>query len=103
MEWFTVRYRIPESIVPNCWWKHGHLVEELSALHTAHVAAFDTRDTGFGPIGWHERLAARDAPAAPARTPAGAASGHNRHQPRSTIDEIDEQEWDAWTSQAHAH
>lgn len=56
VEWFSVRYRIPMSVVPACWYRHGHLVEELSALHTAHTAAFDSLDAGLGPIGWHERL-----------------------------------------------
>ena len=102
VEWFVIRYRIPESTVPNCWWKHGHLVEELSALHAAHVVSFDTRDTGLGPITWHERLAA----AMPRLTRAyagGCSNGHKDIIPRSTIDEIDPQEWDAWTSQARAH
>ncbi|WP_345802962.1 hypothetical protein AAIB33_07740 [Microbacterium sp. AZCO] len=56
VEWFAVRYRISESIVPVCWWKHGDLVEELSALHAAHTVAFDPSDSGFGPIRWHEQL-----------------------------------------------
>ena len=48
VEWFTVRYDVPVSVVPNCWWRHGALVEELSALHVAHLAAFDASDAGFG-------------------------------------------------------
>ena len=87
---------------PPCWWKHGHLVEELSALHTAHTAAFDSSDAGFGPIGWHERLSL----AMPRLTRAyagGCGNGHRDINPRSSIGQIDEQEWDAWTSQAHAH
>ena len=46
VEWFTVRYRISESTVPACWFKHGELVEELTALYTAHVALFSPADTG---------------------------------------------------------
>ena len=30
VEWFVVRYRIAESVVPFCWYRHGQLVEELS-------------------------------------------------------------------------
>lgn len=102
VEWFTYRYRMPESTVPACWWKHGHLVEELSALHTAHTAAFDTTDAGFGPIGWHERLAI----AIPRLTRAyagGCSDGHRDVTPRSSINNIDERDWDAWTKEAHAH
>ncbi|KQP67707.1 hypothetical protein ASF40_20300 [Microbacterium sp. Leaf288] len=101
VEWFTVRYYVPVSVVPNCWWKHGALVEELSALHIAHLASFDESDTGLGPIGWHERLSL----ALPrlSRAGAGCASGHNDTRPRSWSHAIDEQEWDAWTRTAHAH
>ena len=101
VEWFTIRYRVPESTVPACWWKHGQLVEELSALHTAHTAAFDASDAGFGPIGWHERLAI----ATPRLTRAysgGCSDEHREIIPRSSIGNIDEQEWDAWTEQGHA-
>lgn len=101
VEWFTVRYDIPVSVVPNCWWKHGALVEELSALHVAHLAAFDPSDAGFGAIGWHERLAL----ATPrlSRAGAGCASGHSGTRPRSWSSATDEQEWDAWVSETHAH
>ncbi|CDJ99839.1 MULTISPECIES: hypothetical protein [unclassified Microbacterium] len=100
VEWFTVRYRISESVVPPCWYQHGHLVEELSALHAAHTAAFDRSDTGFGPIGFHERLSL----AIPRLSRAyfgGCARGHDPAKPRSW--NTNEQEWDAWTCQAHAH
>ena len=26
VEWVTVRYDIPEVIIPPCWWRHGSLV-----------------------------------------------------------------------------
>ena len=102
VEWFVIRYRVPESTVPTCWWKHGQLVEELSALHTAHTAAFDSSDAGFGPIGWHERLSL----AMPRLTRAyagGCSNGHRDIIPRSSIGQIDEQDWSAWTRQGHAH
>lgn len=102
VEWFTVRYDIPVSIVPDCWFKHPALVEELSALHAAHTASFDHRDTGLGPIGFHERLSL----ALPRLTKAyagGCARGHSTHTPRSWSTATDEQEWDAWTTTAHAH
>lgn len=102
VEWFVIRYRVPESTVPACWWKHGQLVEELSALHTAHTAAFDPSDAGLGPIGWHERLSL----AIPRLTRAyasGCSNGHRDIIPRTSIGDIDEREWDAWTRQAHAH
>mgnify|MGYP004504021007 CR=1 FL=1 len=78
------------------------LVEELSALHTAHIAAFDPSDTGFGPISWHERLAI----AVPRLTRAyggGCATEHRVTKPRTWDGVTDEAAWTAWTIQAHAH
>jgi hypothetical protein len=101
VEWFTVRYRISESVVPPCWYKHGQLVEELSALHTAHDVAFDTTDSGYGPIGWHERLSLA-LPRLNKAYSGGCARGHDTRAPRPCEGITDEQEWDAWTRQAHA-
>ncbi|MGZ0712585.1 hypothetical protein ACWPKO_30030 (plasmid) [Coraliomargarita sp. W4R53] len=101
VEWFTVRYSVPVSVVPVCWWKHSALVEELSALWTAHLASFDSSDTGLGAIGWHERLAA--AQSRLQRAGAGCATAHNETRPRSWANATDEQEWDAWVTQTHAH
>ncbi|WP_439593068.1 hypothetical protein [Microbacterium sp.] len=101
VEWFTVRYRVPISTVPNCWWQHEQLVEELSALHTAHVVCFDDADTGLGPVGWHERLAI----ARPRLTHAyggGCSNGHQDTPSRSWATVTDENAWTAWTTQAHA-
>ncbi|WP_146081051.1 hypothetical protein [Pseudoclavibacter sp. AY1H1] len=54
VRWIVVRYEL--DIIPECWHLHGALVEELSALKSAHVASFDAGDSGIGPIGWHERF-----------------------------------------------
>lgn len=100
VEWFTVRYDLPISLVPACWWRHGELVEELSALHILHQASFDKNDTGFGPIGWHERLA--QAKGRLQRAGSGCTSGHDELRPRSWAGKTDEAEWDAWIDQNHA-
>jgi hypothetical protein len=56
VDWFTARYQISVRKIPACWYRHGDLVEELSALHTAWQVSYSTLDGGYGPIGWHERL-----------------------------------------------
>lgn len=101
VEWFAIRYDVPVSAVPNCWWQHAQLVEELSALHCSHRAAFDPADTGNGPIMWHERLSL----AMPRLTRAGAgcSSEHHSLRPRSFSGVTDEGAWDAWINQTHAH
>ncbi len=101
VEWFTVRYNIAQSTIPNCWWQHGHLVEELSALHTARVAAFDPSDTGYGPISWHERLAS----ALPRLTRAyggGCGGSHHNLPSRSWADVTDETAWTTWLARMQA-
>lgn len=55
--WLVPRYALQRRLVPDCWHQHPSMVEELSALHTAWLVAFDEADGGFGPIGWHERFA----------------------------------------------
>ncbi len=102
VEWVTVRYEISASVVPDCWWRHPPLVEELSALHSAHLAAFDPADTRYGPISWHERLAGAYQRLARAYH-GGCSSGHNSIRPRPGSTATDEQEWDAWITQTHAH
>ena len=54
VRWIVVRYEL--DIIPECWHLHGALVEELSALKSAHDSSFDAADSGIGPIGWHERF-----------------------------------------------
>jgi hypothetical protein len=102
IEWVTVRYNIPLSLIPNCWYQHAALVEELSALHTAHTAAFDESDAGYGPISWHERFAAA-LPRLAKAYGGGCTRGHDPLTPRSWDDVITEQEWDRWVTTTHAH
>ncbi|MFE7846766.1 hypothetical protein ACFUTX_16390 [Microbacterium sp. NPDC057407] len=100
VEWVSVRYNIPQTVIPLCWYQHGALVEELSALHTAHRAAFDRSDAGYGPVGWHER-AAIALPRLAKAYGGGCNNGHQPTKPRTWPQP--RAEWDAWTSQAHAH
>jgi hypothetical protein len=102
VEWFTSRYHVPISVIPNCWWQHGHLVEELSALHTAHTAAFDPADAGLGPVMWHERLTIA-LPRLIRAYGGGCNNGHTTTRPRAWDNVTSEQDWDAWTTRSHAH
>lgn len=102
VEWFTFRYEISHSVVPVCWWKHGPLVEELSALLTAHTVSFDSRDTGLGPIQFQDYV--HSSFARLRRAYGGECnSGHDPARPPSWSNVTDEQEWKSWTTQAHAH
>lgn len=56
MDWLRVRYQLHERI-PSCWYAHGALIEELSALRTAWVGAYlDPQAELDAPARWHELL-----------------------------------------------
>jgi hypothetical protein len=56
VRWLVRRYLIDTREVPPCWPHHGQLVEELSALRTAHEAAFDPSGPPNAPSEWHHSL-----------------------------------------------
>ena len=57
VRWLARRYALDHRDVPPCWFAHGHVVEELSALRTAHRASFDPAGTPLAPAEWHQTLA----------------------------------------------
>jgi len=57
VRWLVTRYALDHRDVPPCWYAHGDLVEELTALMTAHQAAFDRTGAATGPLDWHQTLA----------------------------------------------
>jgi hypothetical protein len=78
VRWLARRYRLDSRDLPSCWPKHGDLVEELSALRTAHQGAFHPAAPAGGPSDWHHTLALtrqrlRDSSAA-----AGCRGGEHR-------------------------
>ncbi|GAP53510.1 hypothetical protein AHiyo6_00750 [Arthrobacter sp. Hiyo6] len=56
VRWFVSTYRLSSSVVPDCWWRHSELVAELYALQRAELVSFGEADSGFGPLGFHERI-----------------------------------------------
>ncbi|MGO4594848.1 hypothetical protein AB4Z18_13620 [Leifsonia sp. 2TAF2] len=98
--WFTHRYNIATRKIPPCWFKHGALVEELSALYTAWLVSYDSLDAGYGPVGWHERLAV----AIPRLATWYNGECHNSHTELSqTGDDAVPAEWADWIRQSHAN
>lgn len=97
--WFTHRYNLPIRKIPPCWYKHGALVEELAALHTAWLVSYDSLDAGYGPIGWHERLAV----AIPRLATWYNGECHNGHTelPQNGDDAVPS-DWADWIMQSHA-
>jgi hypothetical protein len=56
--WVVDRYALDHRTVPPCWEQHGALVEELSGLRTAWVAAFSITGRSEAPLEWHAQFAA---------------------------------------------
>ena len=58
VRWLVARYTLTPRTLPPCWYRHGGLVEELSALRTGWLAAFAPDAPGSAPLDWHTMLAA---------------------------------------------
>ena len=53
--WLRYRYQLSEYIRP-CWYRHGPVVEELTALMVAHTAAYTGEDTYREDLSaWHQQ------------------------------------------------
>ena len=58
--WMADRYQLTNAQVPRaCWYRHGAVVEELTALWTSHGSAYAADDAGGGaaPYLWQDALA----------------------------------------------
>jgi len=56
VDWLVNRYCLGD-VIPPCWWAHGPIVEELSALHIAWNGAYGDGDASADAgLSWHERL-----------------------------------------------
>ena len=57
--WLADRYELTNDQLPRrCWWRHGSVVEELTALWTAHQSAYAPgEDVGSAPYLWQDALA----------------------------------------------
>ncbi|MCX4097704.1 hypothetical protein [Nocardia sp. alder85J] len=84
VDWFRERYQPGSKITP-CWYRHGAVVEELTALMAAHKAVYVV-DRGV-PEPWTENLTAwhtqwmRSAVDAVARLLADCTDQHCAHRP----------------------
>jgi hypothetical protein len=57
--WVADRYEMTTDQLPRqCWWLHGAVVEELTALWTSHQSAYASgEDGGSAPYLWQDALA----------------------------------------------
>ncbi|RLK52519.1 hypothetical protein [Microbacterium telephonicum] len=100
-EWFVFSFDIPTSVVPNCWWQHRPLVEELSALRAARLLYLDPSNHGEGPSTFLQLVA--NAMPRITRVGGGCTREHHAPTPRYLRDGTDMDKWTAWVTQSHAH
>jgi hypothetical protein len=55
--WLARRYDLDRRTIPECWQRHGALVEELSALRSAWQLAFSRTAPKDAPLTWHAGFA----------------------------------------------
>jgi hypothetical protein len=95
VDWFVVRNNIGPKDIPDCWYLHGGLVDELEALRRAWLDTNKPNSKGTDPIWWREALHR-----ARARwsffNPNGCATSHTETRPR-VIDE--QREWQNFLAQ----
>ena len=56
VRWLVRRYTLDHRDVPPCWYRHGALVQELTALRDAHAGAYHPAQPLGGPADWHQTL-----------------------------------------------
>lgn len=82
VEWFVVRNNIGSKEIPDCWYLHGGLVDELEALRWAWLETTNKPDSkGTDPIAWRESLH-RARTRWPLFNPNGCTSGHTETRAR---------------------
>jgi hypothetical protein len=56
VEWLQVRYASAGDWLRPCWWRHGFVVEELSALRIAWLGVYEPAENteATAALDWHE-------------------------------------------------
>ena len=53
VRWLATRYALATRTIPPCWYRHGGIVEELSALRTGWLAAYAPDAHLSAALDWH--------------------------------------------------
>lgn len=95
VKWLVARNNIGPKDIPNCWYLHGGLVDELEALRWAWLDTNKADAKGIEPIWWRESLQ-RARGRWPLFNPNGCATSHSESKPRM----IDgDQDWDSFLAE----
>lgn len=78
--WLVVRNNIGPKEIPNCWYRHVGLVDELDALRWAWLDTTKPESKGTDPVWWREALH-RSRTRWPLFNPNGCATTHTATRP----------------------
>lgn len=101
VRWLVTRYALDHRDVPPCWYRHGALVEELTALRGAWDLAYDPAQSAAASADWqltfaHARLRLRD-------WAARTGCKHGEHRPDTIERWARDPEGTGWTAALHNH
>jgi hypothetical protein len=99
VDWFVVRNNIGPKDIPNCWYLHSGLVDELEALRWAWIETNKPDSRGVDPIWWREAVH-RARTRWPLFNPNGCGTAHTETRPRIMADE---REWEMFLSEELAN
>lgn len=95
VDWFVVRNDVGPKEVPDCWFLHGGLVDELEALRWAWIDTNKPDSRGVDPIWWREAVH-RARTRWPLFNPNGCGTAHTETRPRATTGE---REWEMFLAE----
>lgn len=58
VDWAVQTYRLNKQVVPQCWYLHTAIVQELYAMKSLYTLCFSAEDSGAGPATFLERFSA---------------------------------------------
>jgi hypothetical protein len=99
VDWLVVRNNIGPKEIPDCWYLHGGLVDELEALRWAWIDTNKADSRGVDPIWWREAVH-RARTRWPLFNPNGCGTTHTENRPRVMADE---REWEMFLSEELAN
>ena len=88
VQWFVARNNIGSKEIPDCWYLHGGLVDELEALRWAWNALNKPDGKGTEPLAWREAMN-RARARWPMFNPNGCTSTHSQTRSRALGNESD--------------
>jgi hypothetical protein len=99
VDWFVIRTNIGPKEIPDCWYLHGGLVDELEALRWAWIETNKPDARGVDPIWWREAVH-RARTRWPLFNPNGCGTTHTETRPRVMAAE---REWEMFLSEELAN